>query len=141
MALDPLELVELAARLSADPRSDEAAHRAAVNRLYYACHLIGRDRLYGLDAHAAPGRRPSHLAVTLAVGEQIGPNAAGGLRDLKRMRELADYVRDGEHPEVRAVFAQQGVSNWSALASVAAAITRDLLPLLQTIPAATAEDA
>lgn len=141
MALDPLDLVTLAQRLIAEPERDEATCRAAIGRMYYACHLSARDQRFGLDAGAVPARRPSHRAVIREVQEQTGVDAARDMEDLKRMRELADYVRDSEHAEVRALFAQQGVSDWSELADVADAISRDLLPLLQTIPAATAQDA
>ncbi len=141
MALDPADLVSLADRLLAESGGDEAACRTAISRMYYACHLSARDQRFGLDAGAAPGQRPSHRAVIREVQAQTGVDAARDLEDLKRMREVADYVRDLEHPEVRAVFARQGVSDWSALADVAAALTRDLLPLLQAIPAATAGDA
>jgi len=57
------------------------------------------------------------------------------------MREVADYVLDSEHSEIRAVFTEAGASNWSELADAAVAITRRLLPLLETIPAAQPQDA
>lgn len=138
MALDPVDLFRVAEQLTA--QGGEAECRTAINRAYYACHLSGRDRLLGLDAGRL-ARRPSHLAVIDAVRTRAGRDASEALYRLKRMREIADYVRDSEHAEVRALFAQQGVSDWSELADVADAITRDLLPLLQAIPAATAQDA
>lgn len=141
MALDPIELADLAERLLAGPRRDEIACRTAINRLYYACHLSARDRRYGLDAHAVAGRRPSHQAVLHVVQQQAGAERARVLEDLKRMREVSDYVLDSDHPEIRAVFARAGASDWSELADVAVAITRRLLPLLEAIPAAQAQDA
>ncbi|MDE2746594.1 MAG: hypothetical protein OXI41_11515 [Chloroflexota bacterium] len=141
MALDPADLTDLGERLLADPLRNEAACRAAVNRLYYACHLTARDQLYGLDAGGLSGRRPSHVAVIDAVRSRHDVDAATRLDDLKRMREVADYVRDSEHSEVRAVFAEAGASDWSELADVAVGITRRLLPLLETIPAGQAQDA
>lgn len=141
MALDPAELADLAERLLADPQRNEADCRAAVNRFYYACHLTARDQLYGLDAGGVSGRRPSHVAVIDAVRSRHDVDAATRLDDLKRMREVADYVRDSEHSEVRAVFTEAGASDWSELADAAVAITRRLLPLLETIPAAQPQDA
>ena len=141
MALDPAELTHVAERLLADPQRNEAACRTAVNRFYYACHLTARDQLYGVDAGGVSGRRPSHVAVIEAVRSRHDVDAATRLDDLKRMREVADYVRDSEHSEIRAVFAEAGVSDWAELADAAVAITRRLLPLLETIPAASTQDA
>lgn len=73
--------------------------------------------------------------------EQAGSDLARDLEDLKRMREVSDYILDSEHPETRAVFADAGVSDWSELADEAAALTRDLLPFLEAIPAAPMQDA
>lgn len=141
MALDPIELVELAERLLANPRRDESSCRTAINRFYYACHLTARDQRYGLDANSHQGRRPSHQAILRVVREQAGSDLARDLEDLKRMREVADYVLNSDHPEIRAVFTRATAANWSELASEAAALTRDLLPFLQAIPAAQPQDA
>lgn len=141
MVLDPIELADLAERLLAGPQRDEIACRTAINRLYYACHLSARDRRYGIDAHGVAGRRPSHQAILLVVQEQAGADHARDLEDLKRMREVSDYILDSEHPETRAVFAEAGVSDWSELADEAAALTRDLLPFLEAIPAAPLREA
>ncbi len=141
MALDPIELAELAERLLANPRRDETTCRTAINRLYYACHLTARDQRYGLDAHTYQGRRPSHQAILRVVKEQAGTDLARDLEDLKRMREVADYVLNSDHPEIRAVFTRVRASNWYELAGEAAALARDLLPSLQAIPAVQPQDA
>ncbi|MXV80457.1 MAG: hypothetical protein F4X58_00465 [Chloroflexi bacterium] len=141
MALDPIDLADLAERMLSGSRRDEATCRTAINRLYYACHLSARDRRYGLDAHIAAGRRPSHQAILHVVQEQAGAERARVLEDLKRMREVSDYILDSDHSEIRAVFARAGASDWSDLADVAVAITRRLLPFLQAIPAVQPQDA
>lgn len=141
MALDPIELVELAERLLANPRRDETTCRTAINRFYYACHLTARDQRYGLDAHTHQGRRPSHQAILRVVREQAGTDHARDLEDLKRMREVADYVLNSDHPEIRAVFTRATASNRSELADEAASLARDLLPSLQAIPTVLPQDA
>ena len=134
MALDPASLLVLAERLLDSIDADETACRTAVNRAYYACHLTARDRLYGLDARRHGPRRPSHTAILEAVRTRLTPEQRNKFRRLKRMREIADYIRDSAHPEVQTVFARESVATWSDIADVALATARDLLPLLQTMP-------
>ena len=137
MALDPGEFLAQAELLEAS--GTEAGYRSAVSRAYYACHLLARDRLFGLDAaqwRASP-RRPSHHAVIDALRERLSSDrTARGLEDLKTMREVADYVRGDEHPELLAVFARYGVSEWEALAGRALPRARQTFAALQeSLPA------
>ena len=66
MALDPADFLAQAPLLM--EAGGEADYRSAINRAYYACHLMARDRLFGLDAARWGGpRRPSHRAVVRAL--------------------------------------------------------------------------
>ena len=140
MALDPASLFALAEQLLNGSQVNEAAARSAVNRSYYACHLTVRDRLYGLDAQRHGQRRPSHVAVVQAVGARLASKRGEELHRLKRMREVADYVRDSDHPEAQFVFGRESVATWPDLAGVALAVARDLLPLLRAMPVESAAE-
>ncbi len=132
MPLDPERYLVQAQRL-AGTAEDDADYRSAINRAYYACHLVARDALFGVDAGG--GKRPSHWAVIKAVaGHRGGEEDADDLRKLKRMREIVDYVTDSSHPEVQAVFAASLVSDWASLADWALAIAGALIPRLRALP-------
>ena len=134
MPLDPELFLAQAQRL-AETAENEADHRSAINRAYYACHLIARDALFGVDARG--GRRPSHWAVIRAVARrEDGESSANELWTLKAMREVADYVTDSLHPDVQRVFANSRVSDWESLADWALSIAGALIPRLQTLPPA-----
>ena len=130
MPLDP-ELFLGQARLQADDAENEAGCRSAINRAYYACHLVARDALFGVDAGG--GERPSHWAVIRAVAGRYGEEDADELRKLKRMREIADYVTDSLHPEVQDVFADSRVSDWAGLAARALAVADALILRLRRL--------
>ena len=138
MALDPRGLLALAELLAAI--GTEEAYRSAINRAYYACHLLARDLLFGLDAVllGAGSRRPSHLAVINALRERISPDRiANDLGDLKKMREVADYVRGDDHPEVQRLFGKHRVSGWEGLAGDALPLARATFAALEeALPAA-----
>ena len=139
MTLDPLDLISLAEQLHAG--GGEARARTAINRAYYACHLVARDRLYGVDAAhwmTRNRRRPSHVAVVNEVVRALGRELGDMLERLKHMREIADYIRDPDHPEVRTIFRQESVSDWHGLATQALNLARDILPTLQTMPTTAA---
>ena len=135
MALDPGEFLAQADLLVAT--GTEAGYRSAVSRAYYACHLLARDRLFGLDAaqwQASP-RRPSHHAVIDAVrGRLPSDRTARGLEDMKRMREVADYVRGDEHSEVLDLFTRYRVSEWEDLAGRALPLARATFAALEESP-------
>ncbi len=132
MPLDPELFLGQAQRL-AETAENEADYRSAVSRAYYACHLIARDALYGVDAGG--GRRPSHWAVINAVTMRGGgENDANELWLLKTMRESADYVTDSSHPDVQRVFSESRVSDWASLAARALAVAGALVPRLRTLP-------
>ena len=84
MALDPTEFLAHASLLM--EAGGEAGYRSAINRAYYACHLVARDRLFGLDAARwePPPRRPSHRAVARALWER--PSTADAAHNLERLR-------------------------------------------------------
>ena len=134
MPLDP-ELFLVQARRLANDAENEADYRSAVSRAYYACHLVARDALFGVDAGG--GRRPSHWAVIRSVAEDEGSEEDGdGLRRLKWMREVADYVTDSLHPEVRRVFERNQVVDWEGLAAAALAVAGEVVPRLRRLPPA-----
>ena len=136
MALDPTEFLAHASLLM--EAGGEAGYRSAINRAYYACHLMARDRLFGLDAAQweSPPRRPSHRAVVRALWRQPSTGAAAySLELLRRTREIADYVRGDAHPEAQAMFSLHGVSDWRELARVSLRHARDVLAALQRLPA------
>ena len=134
MPLDP-ELFLGQARRLANDAENEADYRSAVSRAYYACHLVARDALFGVDAGG--GRRPSHWAVINSVNKVPGRHwDAYLLQALKRMREVADYVTDSLHPEVRRVFERSQVADWEGLAAAALAVAGEVVPRLRCLPPA-----
>ena len=134
MPLDP-ELFLGQARRLANDAENEADYRSAVSRAYYACHLVARDALFGVDAGG--GRRPSHWAVINSVNKVPGRHwDAYLLQALKRMREVADYVTDSLHPEVRRVFERSQVADWEGLAAAALAVAGEVVPRLRRLPPA-----
>ena len=134
MPLDPELFLGQAERL-ARGAENEADYRSAINRAYYACHLTARDALFGVDAGG--GRRPSHWAIIEIVAKIEGHDEdANGLRLLKTMREVADYVTDSSHPEVRRAFEESQVEDWEGLAAAALAVAGEIVPRLRRLPPA-----
>ena len=132
MPLDP-ELFLVQAQRLEWTAENEADYRSAISRAYYACHLVARDALFGVDAGG--GRRPSHWAVINSVDKAPGRSQdARMLRRLKRMREVADYVTDSSHPDVQRVFASGPASDWAGLAARALAVAGALIPHLRALP-------
>ena len=136
MVFDP-ELFFTQAERMARAGAGEEDYRTAVSRAYYACHLIARDRLFGVDAvNWGRGWRPSHYAVTTAVRAHVPGVMDRRFNRLKRMRENADYVRDPDHPETQLLFADHDVRDWAGLANEALVTARALLPHLRSLPSA-----
>ena len=134
MPLDPELFVGQAERLARNAEN-EADYRSAISRAYYACHLVARDALFGVDAGG--GRRPSHWAVINSVNKVPGRHwDAYLLQALKRMREVADYVTDSLHPEVRRAFERNQVADWEGLAASALAVAGEVVPRLRRLPPA-----
>ena len=134
MPLDPELFVGQAERLARNAEN-EADYRSAISRAYYACHLVARDALFGVDAGG--GRRPSHWAVINSVNKVPGRHwDAYLLQALKRMREVADYVTDSLHPEVRRAFERNQVADWEGLAAAALVVVGEVVPRLRRLPPA-----
>ena len=134
MPLDPELFYVQSERLVRDAEN-EADYRSAINRAYYACHLTARDALFGVDAGG--GRRPSHWAVIGIVAKIEGHDEdANGLRLLKTLREVADYVTDSLHPEVRRAFEESQVEDWEGLVASALAVAGEIVPRLRRLPPA-----
>ena len=139
MSFSPAELRQIAAELLA-AAPNEVACRSAINRLYYACHLAARDALYGVDAEdvtRAGGRRPSHRSIIDDVEARLPSTVAARLRELKDLREAADYVTDDASPQVQTLLLHYGAANWEDLAAVASAKTDEILPQLSELPRAS----
>lgn len=121
----------------AQPGAGEEDYRTAVSRAYYACHLVARDRLFGVDAvRWGRGWRPSHRTVMEAVRPHMPDVIHERFDQLKLMRENADYVRDPDHPETQRLFSVLNTNDWAEFASDALTIARRLLPRLRTLPPA-----
>ena len=134
MPLDPELFLGQARRLVRDAEN-EADYRSAINRAYYACHLVARDALFGVDAGG--GRRPSHWAVINSVDKApSGHWDARLLQALKMMREVADYITDSLHPEVQERFGAARVEDWEGLAAATLTIAGALIPRLRRLPPA-----
>ena len=134
MPLDPKLFLGQARRLERGAEN-EADYRSAISRAYYACHLVARDALFGVDAGG--GGRPSHWRVINSLDKVSGRRQdARLLQTLKRMREVADYVTDSLHPEVQERFGAARVSDWEGLAAAALAVADALIPRLRRLPPA-----
>ena len=132
MAHDPREFLPQAEALAAT--GTETGRRTSINRDYYASHVYARDKLYGPDAANWSGRsrRPSHVAVIDALWRHPVLNTiAPKLDDLRKMREVADYVCGNDHPEFLALLAKHGVSDWEGLANIALTLARETIAALE----------
>ena len=141
---DPDEFFRFANQLVQD-NPNEAALRSAISRAYYACHLVARDQLFGVD-HAGltsgarkriapgPAGKSEHKVVQLAVGQNRTFRSSVHLRlenklgQLQSMREAADYLRNTDHVGVVGVFTAHGVRDWAGLARASLTLASDLLP-------------
>jgi hypothetical protein len=145
MALfDPLDLLNLGESLA--KAASEAEHRTATNRVYYACFLIARDRIFGDDRVGLTStvkkkiekkrNISEHEAVLRAIVNNAGipkgfaKRLSDQLGELKAMREEADYYRDSERDEIAGMFERYKVSGWRGLAGHAATLARSLQPEL-----------
>jgi hypothetical protein len=88
---DPTKLLTLAIAIAAT--ADEASHRTAINRAYYAAFLLARSSV-GLDSNTSSG---VHMDV---IDRLLPKNLASKLDSLFRLRKVADYEtvpRRSEH--------------------------------------------
>ena len=146
---DPHEFFTLADTLLANS-ADEASLRTCISRAYYACHLVARDSIYGLDGRNLtksekkrlaknPKGSGDHAAIIVAVATSThlksGPakRLSDQLGQLKEMRERADYILDSQHRDNVEVFTKRGVRDWKGLAHAAMATASDALPALATL--------
>jgi hypothetical protein len=105
MAFDPERWLEAAAACCIDiPEVDrEALLRTALNRAYYAALLSFKARIEAVQGAGAVPERRTHEAIYLAVGTagHTFLDAYRTLRELRRVREAADYIPSGEPPIFR----------------------------------------
>ena len=132
MAVDPREYMLHAESLAAT--GTEAGRRSSINRDYYSCHVYARETLYGPDAAnwSRSPRRPSHNTVIDALwDDRVLNKIARNMEDLKKMREVADYVCGDDHPEFRALLAYHRVADWEGLANIALALARETIAAIE----------
>lgn len=145
---DPLDWLTLAQLLI--QATDEASHRTAIGRAHYACHLIARDQLFGIDARKLKRTDRKNLAGSKVASEQrvvsaailstpgLGRGVAKVLADrfddLKGMREQADYYRDAANPDTGAIFRKYDVQGWNDLAQRSLTLANRIVPELQKLP-------
>ena len=146
---DPQGFFNLGQRLVTSSSGDEAGHRTAIGRAYYACFLTARDQQFGIDQRTLTTsvkkrlkRRKnlgSHevIIVALSMNKSVRPVVAKRLSDqlgeLKDMRIQADYFRDPSHRGTTSVFARYAVSDWLGLAHEAMTLASNLLPDLRKV--------
>lgn len=102
--MQPSEFLALAQLLSGpDGPHPQGRHRSAVSRSYYCAFLEVRERLATVP-HVAIPRKNAHDAVWKALAWAAPPLKSAGhlLKDLKRLRERADYdlQPDLDHADV-----------------------------------------
>ncbi len=147
---DPMECLTLGERLAEG--STEAELRTAINRAYYACHLMARDRMFG-DDHAALTRTvrkslggdkhaSEHEIVSNAIKQNTGMRAGFAKRlsdelgELRSMRHQADYYRNSDREQIKGqLFQHYRVSGWSGLARTAMVKARSLVPDIGSLQA------
>lgn len=130
------EFLQLGLRLvSYEP--NEAGYRTAINRVYYACHLIGCESTArkGWFSPKYSGEDHSGLCRTLSSYTNWGSK----LRTLYELREHADYHIDPtqQPPSSRCPYCD-GKTDTTALVDentwiIARDIANDILPRLQSI--------
>ena len=148
MAFDPWDFFRLSQNLAADG-PDESRHRTAIGRAYYACFLVARDQMFGLDGATLSGpvrrrvvghrRAGSHEVVLEAIkshprlGPARGKRISDQLGQLKDMRIQADYYRDTQNRNTISIFTTNTANDWIGLANAALALASNLLPELQRL--------
>lgn len=103
MPCKPRDLLELARRLAAEGGADEATHRAAISRGYYAAlHEVGATfpilngavREKGEGSHEFIIRRAVAYSQTGLPGSAQAAGVAAQLMRMRRVRNSADYRLD-----------------------------------------------
>ena len=85
-----------------------------MNRAYYAALLSFKSRIEAVQGAAAVPERRTHESIYLAVGTAgyTFMDSYRTLRELRRMREAADYVLSGEAPTFRDAHEAVRQSRW-----------------------------
>jgi len=102
----------------ASSEPNEAGYRTAINRAYYACHLVGRDSTAKKGWFEPKHTYEDHSGLLRALQDHDVPWRPK-LRDLRELREHADYHT---HLEVNR-------ATWER----AKLIAQDILPRLKNI--------
>ena len=122
---DPKRFYQQAKRMARS--NNEASLRTAVGRAYYAMYLIAHSRpsvLAQMQITPFPRNGGLHEHLANAITGMPGLNATGNqLKDLKRLRHIADYKMNPPQPD----------ANWSNNWQIAKTLADALLPVLSTI--------
>ncbi len=87
---DAKEFFELGRNI-AKSYGNECGYRTAINRAYYACHLIGSDATEQKGWFEPRHIAADHSRLCGALGRLGPPGVGDKLRDLLELREHADY--------------------------------------------------
>jgi uncharacterized protein (UPF0332 family) len=90
VAFDAYEFHTLANWLVAN-QTNEASLRTAISRMYYAAHLLARERLITKRNWSPTGGGADHSGVINALRRGRTSQLSYNLRELLRLREHADY--------------------------------------------------
>jgi hypothetical protein len=99
MAFDAREFRDLADWLVTN-RNNEASLRTAISRIYYAAHLLARERLIAKRNWSPTGRGNDHSGVIIALRQGRTRQLSDNLRELLRLREHADYHLEATDTEL-----------------------------------------
>lgn len=139
---NPADFFKLASNLGRRPNADEATHRSAISRAYYAVFLSARDKLFGFDEvqltepvkkklrkkhKLEKGDHPgSHELIIFAVSLQ-SLVLSQQLDLLKTARVIADYKLDPKHLK------SQGFTTWKDYSHQNLTLTSQLLPTVSAL--------
>ena len=81
-----------------EQRTDEASLRAAISRVYYACHLLAKHSLMEKRKWMPSGRGDDHSGVIRELRRGKTTGLGNYLDSLRTLREHADYHVDPTNP-------------------------------------------
>lgn len=98
---DGSEFLDVADQLARMRGAGEGHYRSAISRAYYASFLVTRTFCHAQPSFRGTGTAAEHELVPNFLERQY-PNVAKELRELRRLRRLADYDLDyGTRPYFR----------------------------------------
>jgi len=127
LSFDPKEYFTLGCSV-AESAANEAAYRTAINRAYYACHLIGRESTLQKGWFVPTYSALDHKKLCRVLKDKAGYGSGVKLLSLYVNREHADY-HTGSHPDDNECCRQDIDNIWSNSKATA----EFLIPKLQSI--------